>query len=97
MAIGLLVTASAPTVAVFITGRAITGCGCGGVMSTVLILILALSSKERRGLFMGVISVMFTTGIAMGAIIGGAMTPRFGWVSISSWVEHGPQKGRRKK
>jgi MFS family permease len=82
MGIGLFVTASAPTVGAFITGRAITGCGCGGIMSTTIILILALSTKKRRGLFLGVISAMLTSGIAIGAVLGGAMTPRFGWVSM---------------
>jgi len=52
-AVGALVTAVAPTAAVFIFGRALLGIGSGGVMTLCMILVIQLTSKKRRGLWIG--------------------------------------------
>lgn len=49
-------------------------------MITAIILTLDLSSKKRRGLFIGLINVGMTTGIATGAVLAGILTPTYGWV-----------------
>lgn len=83
ISIGLLITATAQTFPVFIVGRVVTGLGCALIYSTQTIIVLELSSKKRRGLLIGCVYTTVTVGIAAGAIIAGAMAPRFGWVGAS--------------
>ncbi|PYH98079.1 MFS general substrate transporter [Aspergillus ellipticus CBS 707.79] len=79
LAIGLSVTAVAPTLAVFLLGRALTGCGAGGQMVLAIILTLDLTSKRHRGLFIGMISAGMTIGISSGAVLAGLLVPVYGW------------------
>lgn len=81
LSIGLFITAAAPTLAVFLLGRVVSGCGSAGLMSTSIILALDLSSPKRRGLCIGLINCGFTTGVASGAVLAGILTPTLGWVS----------------
>ncbi|KAJ9664266.1 hypothetical protein H2201_005258 [Coniosporium apollinis] len=85
-ALGVLVTAFAPTLAVFLVGRGITGVGAAGVLSVVIILVLELASEKRRGLFIGLINSGMTIGVSLGAVIAGAMAPKLGW-RIVFWVQ----------
>ncbi|OJJ44437.1 hypothetical protein ASPZODRAFT_2112608 [Penicilliopsis zonata CBS 506.65] len=82
MSLGLFVTASAHSLAVFLTGRAIAGCAAGGLMGTSTILILELASTRRRGLCLGMLNAGYTTGIASGAIVAGLVAPKYGWQVI---------------
>ncbi|GLA75074.1 hypothetical protein AtubIFM55763_006336 [Aspergillus tubingensis] len=86
LSIGLFVTALAPTLAVFLLGRALTGCGAGGQMVIAFVLTLDLTSKKRRGLFIGLISAGMTTGVSSGAVLAGLLTPAYGW-RIIFWVQ----------
>lgn len=79
---GLLITATSQTFPVFIVGRVVTGLGSALIYSTQTIIVLELSSKKRRGLLIGCVYTTVTVGIAAGAIIAGAMAPRFGWRSL---------------
>ncbi|RAH66347.1 putative MFS multidrug transporter [Aspergillus aculeatinus CBS 121060] len=86
LALGLFVTAAAPNLSVFLVGRAIAGCGAGGQSVTALVLALDLTSKKRRGLFLGLISAAMTTGIASGAVLSGLLTTVYGWRLIF-WIQ----------
>ncbi|KAF9889330.1 hypothetical protein FE257_007440 [Aspergillus nanangensis] len=86
LSIGLLITAIAPTLAWFLLGRAVSGCGSGGLLVTATILALDLTSKKRRGLFIGLINVGVTTGVSSGAVLAGLLTPMYGW-RIIFWVQ----------
>ncbi|OOF94181.1 hypothetical protein ASPCADRAFT_208723 [Aspergillus carbonarius ITEM 5010] len=86
LSIGLFVTAAAPTLAVFLLGRTLTGCGAGGQMVIAFVLTLDLTSKKRRGLFIGLISAGMTIGVSSGAVLAGLLTPTFGWRLIF-WVQ----------
>ncbi|RAL03136.1 putative MFS multidrug transporter [Aspergillus ibericus CBS 121593] len=86
LSIGLFVTAAAPTLAIFLLGRALTGCGAGGQMVIAFVLTLDLTSKKRRGLFIGMISTGMTIGVSSGAVLAGLLTPAFGWRLIF-WVQ----------
>lgn len=82
LSLGLFITAIAQNLTVFLLGRTISGCGSGGLMSTSIILALDLTSKKRRGLFVGLINAGFTTGVSSGAILAGLLTPTLGWVCL---------------
>ncbi len=77
----------APDLAHVLVGRAIQGFGGAGIMTISFILVLELSGKRRRGLYIGLVNTGFTTGVSFGAVIGGALLPATGWVSmmISGW------------
>lgn len=59
--LGALVTALAPTFAVFILGRVLTGAGAGGIMTLCMILVIQLTSKRRRGLWIGLTNAVRAT------------------------------------
>ncbi|EAW21110.1 putative MFS multidrug transporter [Aspergillus fischeri NRRL 181] len=86
LSVGLFVTAASQSLPVFLFGRALSGCGSAGVMVTSFIFILDLTSKKRRGLFIGLLNVGVTTGISCGALLAGLLTPVFGWRLIF-WVQ----------
>ena len=50
------------------------------MMTIALILVLELSSKKKRGLFVGLVNTGFTTGVSFGAVLAGALLPVTGWV-----------------
>ncbi|KAH8162287.1 hypothetical protein CIB48_g5974 [Xylaria polymorpha] len=78
-AAGCLVTSQARSFAVFITGRVITGLGGGGTMVLAFILVLELTTKRNRGLFIGITNAGFTTGVSLGAVVFGGLIETVGW------------------
>ena len=78
---GGLVTSQAPSLALFLTGRAISGVGAAGILTISIILVLELTGRKRRGLFIGLVNTGYTSGVALGAVIAGALLPVTGWVS----------------
>ncbi|KAI1284066.1 major facilitator superfamily domain-containing protein [Xylaria sp. FL0933] len=78
-ATGCLVTSQARSFAVFITGRVITGLGGGGTMVLAFILVLELTTKRNRGLFIGITNAGFTTGVSLGAVVFGGLIGKIGW------------------
>lgn len=85
-AAGSLITGFATSLATFLTGRAITGMGAGGVFTLSIIVVLQLASTKRRGSAVGLLNSGYTIGVALGAVVAGAMLPRFGWVSFFNSV-----------
>ncbi|KAI0521776.1 major facilitator superfamily domain-containing protein [Xylaria bambusicola] len=77
--IGCLVTSQAHSFAVFILGRVITGLGGGGTMVLAFILVLELTTKRNRGLFIGITNAGFTTGVSLGAVVFGGLIGKIGW------------------
>lgn len=82
--IGSLVTSRATSFWPLAAGRAIAGLGGAGVLSLCIIFTLELTSKKRRGLFIGLVNSGFTSGVASGAVVYGALLPLVGWVRICS-------------
>ncbi len=78
--IGSLVTSRATSFGAIAAGRAIAGLGGAGVLSLCIIFTLELTSKKRRGLFIGLVNTGFTSGVACGAVVYGALLPVVGWV-----------------
>ncbi|KAK4191510.1 a3cd8e07-eb26-4bbc-94d6-23fef38e34f5 [Podospora australis] len=77
--VGALITSIAPTFGVFILGRVLCGVGSGGIMTLCMILVIQLTSKRRRGLWIGITNAGFTIGVSTGAIVFGALLPVLGW------------------
>ncbi|KAI1742600.1 major facilitator superfamily domain-containing protein [Xylaria scruposa] len=77
--IGCLVTSQARSFAGFIFGRVITGLGGGGTMVLAFILVLELTTKRNRGLFIGILNAGFTTGVSLGAVVFGGLIETIGW------------------
>lgn len=82
-ATGGLVTALSHSFWAFILGRVLSGVGGAGIMTLSVILVLELASKERRGVFVGLVNCGFTIGLSTGAVVYGALLPVIGWVRLS--------------
>ena len=79
--LGTFVTSLAAGLPIFLVGRAITGIGAAGILTLSIILVIELTTKRRRGLFIGLINTGYTTGVSLGAVIAGALVGPLGWVS----------------
>lgn len=55
-------------------------------MTIAFILLLELSGKKRRGLYIGLVNTGFTSGISLGAVIAGALLPIKGWRFLF-WIQ----------
>ena len=86
MALGSLITAFAPSLAVFLIGRVISGVGAAGIFSVSIILVVQLISPKQRGLFIGILNTGFTIGVATGAVAAGAIEPAMGWRALF-WMQ----------
>ena len=84
---GLFVSSVASRLAIFLLGRAILGVGAAAVTPVALILVADLTSQKRRGLFVGLVNTGYTTGVAFGAIIAGALEPAVGWVMLPTVLD----------
>lgn len=89
--LGGLVTAFAPTVQWFLFGRALTGLGGAGILSLTIIIVLQVGGEKKRGLFLGCVNSIITTGVSLGAVLGGAIEPNLGWVSSTKYPYTLPQ------
>jgi MFS family permease len=81
MCAGSIVTALSNTYLVFILGRVLTGAGAAGVLIVAIIIVVQMTSPERRGLYIGLANSGMTVGVSLGAVIAGALEPKIGWVS----------------
>ena len=78
--LGVFFSSRAADLATFLLARAITGMGAAGIMPLSVILVIELTSKRRRGLFIGLVNSGFTAGVSLGAVIAGALVGPMGWV-----------------
>ena len=78
--LGVFITSRASDLPQFLLGRAVTGVGAAGIFTLSIILVIKLTSKRRRGLFIGLLNTGYTTGVSLGAVIAGALLAPLGWV-----------------
>lgn len=88
-ALGCLITSQAHSFQVFILGRVVTGMGGGGAVVLGLVLILELTTKRQRGLFIGLMNAGFTTGVSLGAVVSGGLVSVTGWRALF-WIQVPP-------
>ncbi|OTA91000.1 hypothetical protein M434DRAFT_397562 [Hypoxylon sp. CO27-5] len=79
---GCLITSQARSFPVFILGRVVTGLGGGGSTALAIVLILELTTKRKRGLFIGLMNAGFTTGVSLGAVVFGGLISVTGWRAL---------------
>jgi MFS family permease len=85
-AFGTLWTSHAYTLPLFLAGRAITGVGAAGIMTLAVNLVIALTSKKTRGIFVGLINTGYTIGVSLGAVLAGALLGPMGWRALF-WIQ----------
>ena len=78
--LGTFITSRAVELPLFLAGRVVTGIGAAGILTLAIILVIELTSKKRRGLFIGLVNTGFTVGVSLGAVIAGALLAPLGWV-----------------
>lgn len=81
--IGSVITSSSSSFEVFMVGRAVTGAGAAGILIVATIIAIQMSGPKNRGLYLGMINSGMTVGVSLGAVIAGAVEPKFGWVCHS--------------
>jgi predicted MFS family arabinose efflux permease len=79
--VGSVITSLSPSLAVFLFGRVVTGAGAAGILIVATIIAIQLASAKQRGLYIGLINSGMTVGVSLGAVIAGAVEPKYGWVS----------------
>lgn len=67
-------------------GRVVSGIGAAGILTISIILVLEFSGKERRGLLVGLVNAGYTSGVALGAVVAGALLPITGWRALF-WMQ----------
>ncbi|KAL4902134.1 hypothetical protein BDW74DRAFT_186934 [Aspergillus multicolor] len=77
--LGSLLCAAATNMPMFITGRAIQGSGSGGVVILVNICITDMFDIRRRGMYLGLTSVVWALASGIGPVLGGIFTQLVSW------------------
>ncbi|KAL1642293.1 hypothetical protein SLS61_009783 [Didymella pomorum] len=79
IAAGTFIVATSQTFEMFIVGRVISGAGASGIFIVASIIVIQMTSPERRGLFIGLVNTGMTAGVSLGAVIAGALESKIGW------------------
>lgn len=77
--IGNLLCGFAPSKFALILARVLAGIGGGGCISIATFVASDHIPLERRGTWQGASSLVYTTGMGMGALIGGSVNDAVGW------------------
>ncbi|KXX79423.1 putative HC-toxin efflux carrier TOXA [Madurella mycetomatis] len=77
--IGSLLSAVSRDMGMLIAARAIQGVGGGGIVILVNVCISDLFSMRRRGIFFGVMGMVWAVASAVGPVLGGVFTSRVTW------------------
>ncbi|KAI4218228.1 MAG: hypothetical protein L6R36_009065, partial [Xanthoria steineri] len=77
--VGSLICGAATSSRMFIAGRAVAGAGGAGILNGALVIVAAAVPMESRPKLIGIILGVASTGVAIGPLIGGALTQRASW------------------
>lgn len=73
---GSLICAVGDTIALFLFGRAVQGLGAAGLITLVNICVSDLFSLRDRGLYFGLLSVVWALASGVGPVLGGVFTEK---------------------
>ncbi|KAJ5206591.1 Major facilitator superfamily domain general substrate transporter [Penicillium cf. griseofulvum] len=76
---GSLICAVSDTIALFLFGRAVQGLGAAGLITLVNICVCDLFSLRDRGLYFGLLSVVWALASGVGPVLGGVFTEKASW------------------
>ncbi|KAH6669717.1 major facilitator superfamily domain-containing protein [Plectosphaerella plurivora] len=77
--VGSLLCGAAVNMAMLIAGRAVQGVGAGGVIVLVNICISDLFSLRQRGVYFGIVGIVWAIASAVGPVVGGILTSQVTW------------------
>ncbi|KAF5390042.1 hypothetical protein D9757_003893 [Collybiopsis confluens] len=78
-ALGCLFCGLARTMEELIVARALAGIGGGGMSTVVSIIMSDIIPLRSRGVWQGIINIVFATGSSVGAPLGGFLSDTIGW------------------
>ncbi|MFJ8895763.1 MFS transporter [Leifsonia sp. NPDC102414] len=78
-AVGAAIAAAAPDIAVFITGRTLSGLGGAALVPTATAAAASLARPEQRGRALAIVGAGFTLATAVGSPLGTALGGIAGW------------------
>jgi EmrB/QacA subfamily drug resistance transporter len=81
-AAAFLLCAAAPSFGSLLFFRFLQGIGAGLIISCAPALVTGLYPEARRSHALGVFTLMFATGSALGPLIGGALVEHWGWPAV---------------
>ncbi|MFG2695875.1 MFS transporter [Kitasatospora sp. NPDC048407] len=84
-ALGSLICALSPNLAVLVAGRIVTGVGAAAIPVLSVIAVTTLLPPERRGAGIGVVSAGAGVGTAAGPALGGGIGEALGWPALF-WI-----------
>ncbi|KAE8147584.1 major facilitator superfamily domain-containing protein [Aspergillus avenaceus] len=76
---GSLVCAVGDTLPLFLFGRAVQGLGAAGLLTLVNICVCDMFSLRDRGLYFGLLSVVWALASGVGPVLGGVLTEKASW------------------
>src|SRR5438067_11438197 len=77
-----LLCAAAPSFGWLLFSRFLQGIGAGLIISCAPALVASLYPEARRSHALGIFTLMFALGSALGPLIGGALVARWGWPAV---------------
>ena len=81
-ALAFLLCAAAPSFGWLLFFRFLQGIGAGLIISCAPALVTSLYPEARRSHALGIFTLMFALGSAMGPLIGGVLVARWGWPGV---------------
>ncbi|WWC63940.1 uncharacterized protein I303_106546 [Kwoniella dejecticola CBS 10117] len=87
--VGTIMCAVAPSMGFMIAARIVAGAGSGGILTVSAIIISDLVSLADRGVYQGGTNLLFGAGSALGAVVGGAISDKWGW-RAAFWIQVPP-------
>src|SRR5690606_29378225 len=77
--LGCLWCGTSKSMTSLIMGRAFSGIGGGGMTTVASILLSDIVPLRQRGTWQGILNIIFATGSALGAPLGGILADSVGW------------------
>jgi MFS family permease len=81
-AVALLLVGCAPSFGAMLLFRCLQGVGAALVLSCGTALVINLYGEERRSRALGIYTMMFSLGLMLGPLLGGALTAAWDWPAV---------------